>query len=154
MPNLASDRTLTYTTKTSPFLNQVRQVLRLKHMSRRTEASYLYYIIDFIRFHGKRHPQELEGLQPQFLDQTVSIEPHDKVPVNLDDRDAGPPRPTDDLHHLFLVSRNIVLPEADPPIGEKLLGYTTILARRCSINDNVHPWAPPSQKVCSWRALQ
>ena len=62
MPNLASDRTLTYTTKTSPFLNQVRQVLRLKHMSRRTEAPYLYYIIDFIRFHGKRHPN---GMGPQ-----------------------------------------------------------------------------------------
>jgi integron integrase len=34
-------------------------MLRLKHMSRRTEASYLYYIIDYIRFHGKRHPQEM-----------------------------------------------------------------------------------------------
>jgi integron integrase len=59
MSNLASDRPLTYTTKTSPFLNQVRQVIRLKHMSRRTEASYLYSIIDFVRFHGKRHPREM-----------------------------------------------------------------------------------------------
>ena len=29
--------------KTSPFLNEVRYVLRLKHMSRRTETSYVYY---------------------------------------------------------------------------------------------------------------
>jgi integron integrase len=50
---------MTYTTRTSPFLNQVRQVLRLKHMSRRTEASYLHYILDYVRFHGKRHPQEM-----------------------------------------------------------------------------------------------
>lgn len=33
--------------------------MRLRHMSRRTEASYLHYIVDFIRFHGKRHPREL-----------------------------------------------------------------------------------------------
>ncbi len=34
-------------------------MLRPKHMSRRTEASYLYYILRFIRFHGKRHPHEM-----------------------------------------------------------------------------------------------
>jgi hypothetical protein len=45
--------------KSSPFLNEVRRVMRLKRMSRRTEASYLYYILDFIRFHGKRHPCEM-----------------------------------------------------------------------------------------------
>jgi hypothetical protein len=44
--------------ETSPFLNEARNVLRLKHMSRRTEASYIFYILDYIRFHGKRHPRE------------------------------------------------------------------------------------------------
>ena len=48
-----------YSTKTSPFLNEVRNVLRLKHMSRRTEASYVYYILDYIRFHGKHHPSRV-----------------------------------------------------------------------------------------------
>ncbi len=48
-----------YSSKTSPFLNEVRNVLRLKHMSRRTETSYVYYILDFIRFHSKRHPNEM-----------------------------------------------------------------------------------------------
>ncbi len=33
--------------------------MRLRHMSHRTEASYLQYIVDFIRFWGKRHPREL-----------------------------------------------------------------------------------------------
>ncbi|GIW37022.1 MAG: hypothetical protein KatS3mg073_1167 [Meiothermus sp.] len=28
-------------------------------MSRRTETSYVYYILDFIRFHSKRHPNEM-----------------------------------------------------------------------------------------------
>jgi hypothetical protein len=33
--------------------------MRLEHMSRRTEISYLRYIIDVIRFHDKRHPREM-----------------------------------------------------------------------------------------------
>jgi integron integrase len=33
--------------------------MRLKHMSRRTEASYLHYIVDFIRFYSKQHPREM-----------------------------------------------------------------------------------------------
>lgn len=28
-------------------------------MGRKTEVSYLHYIVDFIRFHGKRHPEQL-----------------------------------------------------------------------------------------------
>ena len=48
-----------YSPKSSPFLNEVRRVMRLKHMSRRTEASYLHYIVDFIRFYSKQHPREM-----------------------------------------------------------------------------------------------
>lgn len=48
-----------YSPESSPFLKGVRRIMRLRHMSRRTEASYLHYIVDFICFHGKRHPQEL-----------------------------------------------------------------------------------------------
>ncbi len=43
----------------SPFLNQVRRVIRLKHMSLSTEDSYLYYIKQFILFHDKRHPKDM-----------------------------------------------------------------------------------------------
>jgi integron integrase len=54
-----SDITNFYKPSDSPFLGQVRQVLRLKHMSRSTEKSYLHYILDYIYFHNKRHPQEM-----------------------------------------------------------------------------------------------
>jgi integron integrase len=40
-------------------LDQVRQVARLKHMSIRTEKSYVDYIRDFILFHNKRHPKDM-----------------------------------------------------------------------------------------------
>ena len=54
-----SDITNFYKPSNSPFLGQVRQVPRLRHMSRSTEKSYLYYVLDYIYFHNKRHPQEM-----------------------------------------------------------------------------------------------
>ncbi len=40
-------------------LDQVRQQIRVRHMSRSTEKSYVHWIRHFIHFHGKRHPKEL-----------------------------------------------------------------------------------------------
>jgi integrase len=40
-------------------LDQVRQTLRLKHFSLKTEKSYIQYIRDYILFHDKRHPKEM-----------------------------------------------------------------------------------------------
>lgn len=40
-------------------LDRVRQAIRLRHYSRRTEQAYVGWIRRFIVFHGKRHPTEL-----------------------------------------------------------------------------------------------
>jgi integron integrase len=40
-------------------LDQVRERIRLKHYSIRTEQSYVAWIRRFILFHGKRHPAEM-----------------------------------------------------------------------------------------------
>jgi site-specific recombinase XerD len=40
-------------------LDQVRDVMRLKHYSLRTERSYCDWIARFIRYHNKRHPREM-----------------------------------------------------------------------------------------------
>jgi len=40
-------------------LVQVRQAVRLRHYSPRTEESYVGWIRRYIRFHGMRHPREL-----------------------------------------------------------------------------------------------
>ena len=40
-------------------LDKVRQCIRLKGYSIRTEKSYISWIKRFILFHGKRHPQEM-----------------------------------------------------------------------------------------------
>jgi integron integrase len=43
----------------SKLLDQVRDVIRLKHYSIRTEQSYIDWIRRFILFHGKRHPRDM-----------------------------------------------------------------------------------------------
>ena len=41
-------------------LDQVRQLMRLRHYSLRTEEAYIGWIRRYILFHGKRHPRELD----------------------------------------------------------------------------------------------
>lgn len=43
----------------SKLLEEVRQTLRRKHYSIRTEEAYVQWIRRFILFHGKRHPQDM-----------------------------------------------------------------------------------------------
>jgi len=46
-------------------LDQVREVIRLKHYSIRTEQAYVQWIKRFIFFHQKRHPREMGAPQIQ-----------------------------------------------------------------------------------------
>lgn len=52
-------RSSTETKDGSRLLDRVRGCMRLRHMSLRTEKSYIGWIKRYIYFHGKRHPQEL-----------------------------------------------------------------------------------------------
>jgi site-specific recombinase XerD len=40
-------------------LDQVRDIIRIKHYSYRTEETYIYWIRRYILFHDKRHPKEM-----------------------------------------------------------------------------------------------
>lgn len=40
-------------------LDQLREALRLKHYSYRTEQAYVDWVRRFILFHHKRHPAEM-----------------------------------------------------------------------------------------------
>jgi len=40
-------------------LEQVRERIRLKHYSIRTEQAYLNWVRNYILLHKKRHPQEM-----------------------------------------------------------------------------------------------
>ena len=45
----------------SRLLDRVRERIRVKHYSLRTEDAYLQWIRRFILFHGKRHPREMRA---------------------------------------------------------------------------------------------
>ena len=38
---------------------QLRHCMRMKHLSYSTEKSYLYWILNFIRFHDRKHPSQM-----------------------------------------------------------------------------------------------
>jgi integron integrase len=40
-------------------LDQVREAIRIRHYSIRTEEAYVHWVKAFIRFHGLRHPREM-----------------------------------------------------------------------------------------------
>jgi Phage integrase, N-terminal SAM-like domain len=40
-------------------LDQVRELIRIRHYSIRTEQAYVQWIRRFIVFHGKRHPSDM-----------------------------------------------------------------------------------------------
>ncbi len=42
----------------SPFLEKIRQLMRVQHYAIRTEQSYIEWIKRFILFRGERHPKE------------------------------------------------------------------------------------------------
>jgi hypothetical protein len=44
-------------------LDQVRDVIRHKHFSIRTEQSYVDWIRRFILFHNKRHPRDMAEIE-------------------------------------------------------------------------------------------
>jgi regulator of sirC expression with transglutaminase-like and TPR domain len=49
----------TQTRNKPKLLDQVRDVIRRKHFSIRTEQTYIDWIKRYILFHGKRHPREM-----------------------------------------------------------------------------------------------
>jgi hypothetical protein len=54
--------------KEPKLLEKVRDLIRVKHYSLRTEQTYLSWIKRFILFHNKRHPREMgEAEVGQFL---------------------------------------------------------------------------------------
>ncbi len=55
----ASVGAATPTSKDKKLLEQMRDVMRLKHYSYRTEESYCAWVERFIRFNGLRHPRDL-----------------------------------------------------------------------------------------------
>lgn len=41
------------------FMDRFKAHMRAKHLAYRTEKIYCLWVLDFIRFHGRRHPEDM-----------------------------------------------------------------------------------------------
>jgi site-specific recombinase XerD len=57
-------------------LDQVRDLLRVKHYSLRTEQAYVDWIKRFILFHNKRHPREMGVAEISAFLTHLAVEKH------------------------------------------------------------------------------
>jgi integron integrase len=56
-------------------LEQVREVIRVKHYSYRTEESYIYWVRRYILFHNKQHPKDMDTAEVEaFLTHLAVVE--------------------------------------------------------------------------------
>ena len=55
-------------------LDQVREAIRLKHYSYRTEQSYVGWIRRYILFHDKRHPREMGSAEIEAFLTSLAVE--------------------------------------------------------------------------------
>jgi integrase len=69
-PNAAPER------RQPKLLDRVRDALRVRHYSLRTEEAYVTWIRRFILFNGKRHPVEMGALEVQNFLSALAIEGH------------------------------------------------------------------------------
>ena len=89
--------------RTSPFLQRVRNAIRVRHYSIRTEQAYVDWIRRFILFHGKRHPDELgEADVARFLT-WLAVE-----------RNVAPSTQNQALNALVFLYRHVI----DRPLGD------------------------------------
>ncbi len=54
---------MTSARKASPFITDVRNAMRVRHYSLRTEQAYVHWIKRYIYFHGKRHPKDMASAE-------------------------------------------------------------------------------------------
>ncbi|WP_216360871.1 phage integrase N-terminal SAM-like domain-containing protein [Acidithiobacillus marinus] len=70
--------TITGTTNTPirqpRLLEQVREALRLRHYSLRTEQAYAHWVKRFVLFHGKRHPREMGAAEVESFLSWLAVE--------------------------------------------------------------------------------
>jgi integron integrase len=57
-------------------LDQVRDVIRLKHYSYRTEQSYVGWIRRYILFHSRQHPKDMGGAEVEAFLTHLAVERH------------------------------------------------------------------------------
>ena len=120
-------------------LDQVRDVIRIKHYSIRTEQAYLQWIRRYILFHGKRHPSELgsEHLSTFLSHLGGKLEMRSRVPLKTRDDLSMAYTPgvarvsraiADDPESIW----NLTIKRNTVAVGQRCSGWaTSVPAARC-----------------------
>jgi len=77
-------------------LDVVRDAIRTKHYSIRTEEAYVNWVRRFILFHGKRHPKDMGGPEIEAFLTHLAVEGHVSASTHLR---PGPQRAALPLSH-------------------------------------------------------
>ena len=102
-------------------LDQVRDKIRLKQYSYRTEKSYLLWIRQYILFHGNRHPKEMGHVEVEAFLQYLAVE-----------RDVAPSTQNQALSALLVLYREVLnqpLSWMDIPWAQKPNHLPVVLSR-------------------------
>ena len=101
-------------------LEQVRQSLRVKHYSLRTEEAYLYWIRYFIRFHKKRHPKDMSGKEVEAFLTHLAV-----------DRKVSPSTQNQALSAILYLYKKVL--KVDLPWLEKIRSFTGLKHKKLMI---------------------
>ncbi|MGB9872428.1 MAG: integron integrase, partial [Anaerolineae bacterium] len=102
-------------------LDQLREVLRLKHYSYRTEQAYVDWVRRFILFHNKRHPAEMGAPEIQAFLAHLAVEGN----VSASTQNQA-------LSALLFLYREVIHKEIDPvllPSAKRPKRLPTVLTR-------------------------
>lgn len=70
---------MSYAKRSSPLLNEVRSVMRMKHLAYYTEKNYVGWIVRYIRFHKLRHPREMGTAEITAFLSDLAVERNDSA---------------------------------------------------------------------------
>ena len=63
-------------TRPPRLLEQVRDRIRARHLSYRTEEAYLHWVRRYIRFHGLKHPRDMAGPEVEAFLTSLAVTNH------------------------------------------------------------------------------
>ena len=76
MSDFVKDDKVDTAPKPRKLLDQVRDAMRLKHYSLRSEQTYVDWIKRYILFHGKQHPKDMGAAQVKIFLEHLAIDRH------------------------------------------------------------------------------
>lgn len=120
-------------------LDRVRQAIRVKHYSPKTEKTYVAWIRRFILYHGKRHPQEMGKQEIEAFLSYLAVT-----------RKVAASTQNQALNALLSLYRTVLDKELDEPINavraKRPRRLPTVLTRQ-EAQQVIDPMAGPTQSV-------